>query len=132
MTETPSPSWFSVRCVFVFGETPDEPERTYEERVTMWRADAADEAIARAEADALEYVAALDQPPSAYLGLAQCYELFDVPGDGAAVISLMRGSTLEPDDYLDAFFDTGAERQRAIEQRVPDRRQGDAAAAPPP
>jgi len=30
---------------------------------------------------------------------------------GAEVFSLLRESDLEPDAYLDAFFDTGTERQ---------------------
>lgn len=37
--------------------------------------------------------------------------LFTAPRDGAEVFSLMRDSDLEPDDYLDAFFSTGNERQ---------------------
>ncbi|GIE38008.1 hypothetical protein Alo02nite_09060 [Actinoplanes lobatus] len=50
-----------------------------------------------------------------YLGLAQVYSLSDEPGHGAEIFSLLRGSTLEPGAYLDAFFDTGHERQGAVE-----------------
>jgi hypothetical protein len=31
------------------------------------------------------------------------------------VFSLMRSSTLEPGEYVDAFFDTGTERQETVE-----------------
>jgi hypothetical protein len=46
-----------------------------------------------------------------YLGLAQAYRLADDVGHGAEVYSLIRDSDLEPEAYLDAYFDTGAERQ---------------------
>ncbi|MCU1601431.1 MAG: hypothetical protein JWO22_2140, partial [Frankiales bacterium] len=50
-----------------------------------------------------------------YLELAQAFELFDDPGHGAEVFSLMRTSRLEPDAYLDTFFDTGTERQQTAD-----------------
>lgn len=77
----------------------------------MWRADSADDAIAQAEAEALKYAAAIEESPSTYTGLAQCYHLVNEPRDGAEVFSLMRESNLAPDVYLDQFFDTGSERQ---------------------
>ena len=107
--------WYSVRCVFAFGSPAGSAPATYEERITLWCARSAEEAIARAEAEALEYVALLEEPPSTYTGLAQCYQLADEPGDRAEVFSLMRDSQLEPDDYVDGFFETGRERQRTLE-----------------
>lgn len=102
-------SWFTVRCVF--GSVGDaEDEMTYEERITLWQAGSADEAIERAEAEAIAYAASIDEVPVTYLGLAQCFHLFDSPEDGAEVFSLMRDSDLEPDDYLDTYFDSGDER----------------------
>ena len=38
--------------------------------------------------------------------------LFDAPADGAEVFLLMRMSALQPSAYLDAYFDTGEERQQ--------------------
>jgi hypothetical protein len=35
----------------------------------------------------------------------------DTLSDGAEVFSLMRASDLEPEAYIDRFFDTGLERQ---------------------
>jgi hypothetical protein len=80
----------------------------YEERLTLWRAADFAHAVALAEADVEEYAAAVG---GSYLGLAQAYALSDEPGQGAEVFSLMRSSSLDPDAYLDAFFDTGDERQ---------------------
>lgn len=106
-------SWFAVRCVFATGWLPrDEATPIYEERITLWRASSAEEAIERAEIEALEYAGGIDESPDTYLGLAQSYRLVDPPGDGAEVFSLMRESSLAPDDYLGAFFSTGTERQQ--------------------
>lgn len=94
--------WFGVRCIIQLAEG------AYEERVTLWKAADADEALARAEAEAVDYAADND---GTYLGLVQGFELFDEPGDGAEVFSLTRTSALGPDEYLDTFFDTGDEQQ---------------------
>lgn len=102
-------SWYAVRCAF--RSVVEVGTTTYEERITLWQADSAEEAIERAEAEAEEYAASIDQAEVEYIGLAQCFHLFDEPGDGAEVFSLMRDSDLDPDDYLDAFFDTGDEHQ---------------------
>ncbi|MGW6916112.1 hypothetical protein ACWGB8_20180 [Kitasatospora sp. NPDC054939] len=99
--------WYAVRCVFGWNATDDG--KTYEERTTLWQAPSADEAIALAEAEAGTYAA---DNEFAYLGLAQSFRLFDAPGSGVEVFSLVRDSPLEPDDYLDAFFDTGTEYQQ--------------------
>jgi hypothetical protein len=87
----------------------------YEERITLWLAASAEEAIERAEVEALEYAGSIEESPGTYLGIAQSYRLVDAPADGAEVFSLMRSSTLEPGEYVDAFFDTGTERQETVE-----------------
>ncbi len=111
-------SWYAVRCVFDTGfEADDAGHRVYEERITLWRAGGFDEAIALAGAEARRYDAVIqDYPVGRYLGLAQAYKLFDEPGVGAEIFSLMRGSPLEPDEYLDRFFDTGSEHQRGLDE----------------
>lgn len=101
--------WFAVRCVFLHGEVSDDEDGTYEERITLWNVSSAELAIERAEAEAEEYVSDLQGVSN--LGLAQSYALFDAPGDGVEVFSLMRDSRLPADDYLTTHFDTGTERQ---------------------
>ena len=106
--------WFAVRCVFRtawIGDGPDPAEQLYEERITLWQAGSSEEAIALAEQEAAEYAEDDDE----YLELAQAFELYDDPGHGAEVFSLMRTSPLEPDAYLDTFFDTGTERAQVDE-----------------
>lgn len=101
--------WYSVRCVFKHGDA------MFEERITVWRANDADHAIQLAEEEAAHYDEEItDSPhPTTYVGLAQCFELYDEPGiPGAEVFSLIRDSDLTADDYLHRYFDTGDEHER--------------------
>ena len=102
--------WFAVRCVFAVPVAVEGEGMTYEERVTLWRASGFDTAIVLAEDDARDYA---DDNDALYLGLAQAYRLAEPPGHGTEVFSLLRDSDLDSEDYLDAFFDTGGERQGA-------------------
>ncbi len=109
VTET----WFAVRCVFLLqglGDLEAAGANLYEERITMWKAESSDDALAYAETEATQYAEVL--PPNRYLGIAQLYEMVDTPKHGAEIFSLVRESDLPDDVYLDTFFDTGTERQR--------------------
>jgi len=107
---TATERWYGVRLVF---RVLNREDHLYEERVTLWRARSIEEAIARAEAEVLDY-ADPNERLFEYIGLAQAFQT-DIPdrapGSGDEVFSLIRGSDLEPSDYLDRFFDTGTERQ---------------------
>lgn len=108
--------WYAVRCVFrsAWLEHADQlppDEHLYEERITLWQATSTEEALALAEAEAIDYADDDDE----YLELAQAYKLLDSPGQGAEVFSLMRSSSLEADEYLDAHFDTGTERAQVLD-----------------
>ena len=69
-----------------------------------------DQAIDQAEAEAAEYAAGLADVSD--LGMVQAHRLAESPGHAAEVFSLIRDSSLEPDAYLDRFFDTGGECQQ--------------------
>jgi hypothetical protein len=112
--------WYAVRCVFRTTENkPWGPTdlttgtSAYEERITLWRASSADEAIARAELEANEHAAILGDQ---YVDFAQAYHLTDLPADGGEVFSLIRYSSLETDAFLDHFFDSGEERQQQFRE----------------
>jgi hypothetical protein len=108
MSEISKDEWYAVRCIFRWGE----PYNSYEERITVWRAGSAEEAVLLAEREAEKYVGGQDFE---YLGLAQSYRLADEAiGHGTELFSLLRDSDLGPKEYLDTFFDTGDERQGAI------------------
>lgn len=98
--------WIAVRCIF---RTTWEGAQMYEERLTLWKATDVERAIELAEREAATY--AEDSIDAEYVGLAQAYVLVDEPCEGAEVFSLIRASTLDPDAYVDRFFDTGTERQ---------------------
>lgn len=101
---------FSVRCIFRWGSRPEQRrEYLYEERITLWRTEDIDAAIELAGREARRY--AQDNAVE-YLEYWQAYALSsEVGADGVEVFSLLRESDLEPEEYLDAFFDTGFERQ---------------------
>lgn len=108
-------TWFAVRCIL--GTQPADAAETepcvrYEERITLWRVETFDAAIALAETEADEYCADVG---CERLKLSQAFKLFDAPGHGTEVFSLMRDSDLSASDYLDRFFDTGRERLGDIE-----------------
>ena len=106
MSDHEDSGWYAVRCVFGF------KPGTFEERITLWRAESFDDAIEQAEDEARGYAADLNGSPDAYLGLAQAYRLTEPPGDGAEVFSLLRTSKRTAESYLDHFFDTGNEHQQ--------------------
>jgi hypothetical protein len=84
----------------------------YEERITLWRANSVDHAIELAEEEAKTYAS----DGTEFLGCSQGFALFEsVPVSGVEVFSLLRESELEPKQYIDAFFDTGAEYEGEYE-----------------
>lgn len=102
---------FSVRCIFRWQSRPDQVRKhIYEERITLWKANDIDEAIALAEREAQTYASDSGEE---YLEFSQAYALVEEPEtNGIEVFSLLRESDLEPSQYLDAFFATGSERER--------------------
>lgn len=109
-------NWFSARCLFEYAGTRDKERcATYEERIIVLEASSLDDAIMRAEGEAHEY--ACEGSGAVYTGFVDVYHLADSKiGDGAEVFSLMRDSALGREEYIDRFFDTGAERaQRAAD-----------------
>ncbi|MGN8081678.1 MULTISPECIES: hypothetical protein [Variovorax] len=101
---------YSTRCLFEW-EPRDGQKKAhlYEERITLWQAESADEAIEMAEREAKAYAG----EDSTFLDVCQSYWLVDpVAASGVEVFSLLRESDLEPDAYINAFFETGDEHQR--------------------
>jgi hypothetical protein len=113
-TPTTDGFWFAVRCVFRSLEAEVEGASAYEERITLWRAESFEDAIDRAETEALAYAA--ETPGTEYLDLAQAFQLGveGTVGDGDEVFSLIRDSDLDADAYLDRFFDDGEEYQGEV------------------
>lgn len=102
---------YSVRCFFLWELRPEQVlQHLYEERITLWRAQDLDGALELAEREAKAYAA---ENGVEFLEYSQAYEMSDqLDTTGVEVFSLLRESNLKPSDYLDAFFDTAAERQQ--------------------
>jgi hypothetical protein len=105
--------WYSVRTVI-----HRRDEGVYEERITLWRADNADQAAESALAESAEYAADVGADDC---GLAQVFEPDEgvtgglrAAADGCEIFTLARASDLPPGDYLDRFVDTGREEQHLI------------------
>lgn len=100
--------WFGVRCHFLHPRYRTRAGQIFEERITVWRADSFDDAIAKAEAETVTYA---EDVEAEYLQACSSYRL-GVGGfglDGHEVFSEMRRSDLSPQAYLDRFFFTGGE-----------------------
>ena len=92
------PKWFGVKTLYRWtvdsdnrgaSNTPD----LFEERVVLVRASSAQQAIERAEQDAIEYAATVATNPDGqaivgqYLEACDSFEMFDDPGDFVEVFS---------------------------------------------
>ena len=106
-------AWFSAKCIFRHPTARAEPvSSVYEERVIVTRARDFQAAMAKAEEEeeARECCALLD---AEYLDHVSVFSIDATElGDKAEVYSLMRTSPLASDEYLDTFYDTGAEHER--------------------
>ena len=100
-------AWFSVRSHYRFVGL-DDGRDVFEERVVLFEARDDEDAVAMADQEAAEYAERVG--PCEVLPLLQSYALVDEPQSGAEIYSLMRTSDLEPDSYVNHFFDTGEER----------------------
>jgi hypothetical protein len=108
MVELQGARWFGCRSLLQWPDTPTEKE-SYEERITIWRAESLEQAIAMAEIESAAYA---EENRLVDVGLTQAYEMDG--GNGAEVFSLIRDSELLPDECIDTLFDTGDERQRHL------------------
>jgi len=108
---------FSVRSVLEWkGRKELKKKHLYEERITIWNANSLNEAIAFAEKEEKEYINSecsrkeMMEPLGFYQGFWSFDEV-ELTKQGSEIFSLLRESDLDPDAYLDTFFDTGMEHQ---------------------
>lgn len=104
---------YSVRCIFHWEPRQDQKAKhLYEERITLWLAESIGHAIELAEQEAEAYAS----EDMEFLGYSQAYALFEsAPIHGIEVFSLLRESELDPEKYIDTFFDTGREHEGECE-----------------
>jgi len=97
--------WFATRCFFLIeaGAILPESGQTYEERITLWRAADAGQAMEKAMAEAETYAEENDFERVDYIQSYEC----DEPREGAEAWSLMRESWLVPEGYIGRFVIEG-------------------------
>jgi hypothetical protein len=110
MEPTAERQWFGVKCLFGHRGLEAEPgRRVYEERIIVVLASGFDEAIVRAEAEAVKYIGGLGE----YLGFCDAYCTGSATlGDGAEVYSLMREVTLDRREFINRYHEDGTETSR--------------------
>jgi hypothetical protein len=103
---------YGVRCIFKCPKASfNKLNYLYEERITLWTAEDADEALDKAVDEAEAYA---DMNGFTYSGLAQSFWMFSaIDVSGVEVFSLLRESNVELELYLDIFFSNGDERQKS-------------------
>ena len=98
---------FGVRSVYQHAINESELKFSYEERVILIRTDSFESAISLAESEAQDYI---QDSKAIVLDYFNAFEIIaDKIDSGAEVYSLIRDSNLEPEKYLDTFFETGNE-----------------------
>lgn len=107
--------WYGVKCLFSHTQIINKEEKMfYEERVLLIRANNFEEAIEKAEQEAVLYAYLLDEVE--YLEYSNAFNIFEAEiNDGSEIYSIIRESNLDRDEYLDKFYDTGDECVRDIE-----------------
>src|SRR5579862_9225364 len=100
------PRWFVAQSLFVIeaGAIVAERGQMYEERITLWQAEDADDALAKARAESRAYA---NENGYEWVDYTTAYELTGSPSDGAEVWSFMRDSWLTPKQYVERFVTEG-------------------------
>ncbi len=112
MEPTAERQWFGVKCLFEHRGLEAEPGRAvYEERIVVVLAASFDEAVARAETEAADYIGGLGE----YLGFCDVYCTGSARlGEGSEVYSLMREVSLDRRGFIDRYHDDGTEKSRKM------------------
>lgn len=107
--------WYSAKTVFKHSVVEDGAQKpVFEDRVVLLKAGNFEEAVTKAEKEALDYCKANESV--VYLGYVDVYLLSEeLIGERTEIYSLMRDSTLKDTEYLKHFHDTGTERIGRLE-----------------
>ena len=100
--------FYAALCVFRHNHLDPKPGKKYlyEDRIILIHAVSVDDAIKKAELEAIEYA----DFHSEYLEFVNVYHLSDhILHHGSELYSTMRSSDLDPEDYIDHFHDSGFE-----------------------
>ncbi|NKF49093.1 DUF4288 domain-containing protein [Shewanella sp. WXL01] len=100
--------FYAAKCVFRHHQLApiDGKKYVYEERIILIHAESMDDAIEKTESEANQYA----DSGSEYLEYINVFHLFDyILHHGSEVYSEIRSSDLDPEDYINQFYDSGSE-----------------------
>ena len=103
--------FYAAKCLFRHDqlEPVDGKAYVYEERIVLVQAVSIDSAIEKAEKEAGEYAGS----GTVYLEYVNVFNLYDyILHNGSELYSEMRSSDLEPEQYINEFYDTGYEHSQ--------------------
>ncbi len=108
--------WYGAKTIYLVNtDSPgkNKSQKLYEERIIVLKARSFDDAIQKAEEEALVY--ADEASGFKYLGYVNVFKLYNGEiEDKTEVFSLMRTSKLNSKKYIDKHFDTGTERVKHL------------------
>lgn len=112
-SSSPDQPWYAVRCLFSHPtRTKDGDGTLYEERITLWKCDAWQEAYLKAEKEAKEYA---EEENCIFIKATDSFHLFDRElKEGTESWSTMRGSFLDSETYENTFCSTSRDRAHDI------------------
>jgi hypothetical protein len=102
--------WYAVKCLFLHKDLKRRNgKNNYEERILLVKANDFDEAISKAENEAVEYCKDLGDEVE-YLKFCNAYHIAESEiEDGTEIYSLITKSELNKTDYINTHHDTGGE-----------------------
>ncbi len=108
-------NYFTAKSIYrhIDREASDQDSTLYEERMVLIESDSFDNALVEAKKEATAYA---DQFENViFAGYIDLYELsLKSLSAGSEFYSLIRRCSLDIDDYIDKFYDTGAECERDV------------------
>lgn len=111
MTREP---WYAVKCLFLHHDLKSRNgKNNFEERILLVKATSFDEAIEKAEKEALEYCGYLNDVE--YLNFCNAYHIAESKIlDLTEIYSLITTSDLDKNEYIKKYYDTGGELTQKI------------------
>lgn len=107
--------WYAVKCLFLHKDLKKRNGmNNFEERILLVKANDFDDAIKKAEKEAIEYCADLDNTVE-YLNFCNAYHIGEnTINDRTEIYSLITKSDLDKATYINTHYDTGGEITQKI------------------
>lgn len=106
--------WYAVKCLFLHNDLKHRNgKNNFEERILLVKAKNFDDAIEKAEKEAIEYCEDLDDVE--YLNFCSAYHIAESRIlDLTEIYSLITTSDLDQIEYIKKYYDTGGELTQKI------------------